>query len=146
LQLKNKEKQKFMSIFIEEPEANLFPERQKNIAYFLASLQKKKNRPELILSTHSPYILTSLNNLLFANQIIKENETLKEKVNKIIDDKFLIDHEDCDAYLVSDGTVRSMMHEETKLIDADEIDNVSVSSAKDFDSLLQIQMEVSVNE
>ena len=39
-----------------------------------------------------------------------------------------------------------MMHEETKLIDADEIDNVSVSSAKDFDSLLQIQMEVSVNE
>ena len=144
--LKNKEKQKFMSIFIEEPEANLFPERQKNIAYFLASLQKKKNRPELILSTHSPYILTSLNNLLFANQIIKENETLKEKVNKIIDDKFLIDHEDCEAYLVSDGTVISMMHEETKLIDADEIDNVSVSSAKDFDSLLQIQMEVPVNE
>ena len=140
--LKNNEKQSFMDIFIEEPEANLFPEKQKRIAYYLASLQKMRNKPELILSTHSPYILTSINNLLLANQIIKQNNKLKDEVVKIIDDKFLLDVEQFEAYLVSDETVQSIINKETNLIDAEAIDSASVSSSKEFDSLLEIQLGI----
>lgn len=137
--LKNKKTQNFMSIFIEEPEANLFPEKQKQIAYYLASLQKTKNKPELILSTHSPYILTSINNLLYASELIKQDQNLKEKVTEIIDDKFLLDAENCSAYLIEDGVAKSIIDKETNLINADELDSVSGSIMQDFERLMELQ-------
>ncbi|OUT10434.1 hypothetical protein B9N62_10060 [Campylobacter concisus] len=137
--LKNNEKQSFMDIFIEEPEANLFPEKQKRIAYYLASLQKTKNAPELILSTHSPYILTSVNNLLYASELVKQDQSLKEKVTEIIDDKFLLDAENCSAYLIEGGVAKSIIDKETNLINADELDSVSGSIMQDFERLMELQ-------
>ena len=137
--LENKKTQNFMSIFIEEPEANLFPEKQKKIAYYLASLQKTKNAPELILSTHSPYILTSVNNLLYASELVKQDQSLKEKVTEIIDDKFLLDAEHCSAYLIEGGAAKSIIDKETNLINADELDSVSGSIMQDFERLMELQ-------
>lgn len=137
--LKNNEKQNFMDIFIEEPESNLFPEKQKQIAYYLASLQKTKNAPELILSTHSPYILTSVNNLLYASELVKQDQSLKEKVTEIIDDKFLLDAENCSAYLIEGGVAKSIIDKETNLINADELDSVSGSIMQDFERLMELQ-------
>lgn len=136
--LKNKEKEFFMNIFIEEPEVNLFPEKQKQVTYFLASLQKMKNRPDIIMSTHSPYILTSINNLLLASQLIKQDKSLKEKVSEIIRDDFLLDVSHLEAYLISDGAAKSIIDTEAGLINADEIDGVSVSLAQEFDKLLDL--------
>lgn len=136
--LKNKEKEFFMNIFIEEPEVNLFPEKQKQVTYFLASLQKMKNRPDIIMSTHSPYILTSINNLLLASQLIKQDKNLKEKVGEIIRDDFLLDVSHLEAYLISDGAAKSIIDTEAGLINADEIDGVSVSLAQEFDKLLDL--------
>ncbi len=136
--LKNKEKEFFMNIFIEEPEVNLFPEKQKQVTYFLASLQKMKNRPDIIMSTHSPYILTSINNLLLASQLIKQDKNLKEKVGEIIRDDFLLDVSHLEAYLISDGAAKSIIDTEAGLINADEIDSVSVSLAQEFDKLLDL--------
>lgn len=136
--LKNKEKEFFMNIFIEEPEVNLFPEKQKQVTYFLASLQKMKNRPDIIMSTHSPYILTSINNLLLASQLIKQDKNLKEKVSEIIRDDFLLDVSHLEAYLISDGAAKSIIDTEAGLINADEIDGVSVSLAQEFDKLLDL--------
>lgn len=136
--LKNKEKEFFMNIFIEEPEVNLFPEKQKQVTYFLASLQKMKNRPDIIMSTHSPYILTSINNLLLASQLIKQDKNLKEKVGETIRDDFLLDVSHLEAYLISDGAAKSIIDTEAGLINADEIDGVSVSLAQEFDKLLDL--------
>jgi hypothetical protein len=137
--LKNNEKQNFMDIFIEEPESNLFPEKQKRIAYYLASLQKMQNKPELILSTHSPYILTSVNNLLYASELVKQDQSLKEKVTEIIDDKFLLDADNCSAYLIEGGVAKSIIDKETNLINADELDSVSGSIMQDFERLMELQ-------
>ena len=137
--LKNNEKQNFMDIFIEEPESNLFPEKQKRIAYYLASLQKMRNKPELILSTHSPYILTSVNNLLYASELVKQDQSLKEKVTEIIDDKFLLDAENCSAYLIEGGVAKPIIDKETNLINADELDSVSGSIMQDFERLMELQ-------
>ena len=128
-----------MDIFIEEPESNLFPEKQKRIAYYLASLQKMRNKPELILSTHSPYILTSVNNLLYASELVKQDQSLKEKVTEIIDDKFLLDAENCSAYLIEGGVAKSIIDKETNLINADELDSVSGSIMQDFERLMELQ-------
>ncbi|HED5999844.1 TPA: ATP-binding protein, partial [Campylobacter coli] len=58
-----------LDIFIEEPESNLFPINQMNMAYYLTSLRNAKNNPNIMFSTHSPYILTSLNNILCASMV-----------------------------------------------------------------------------
>ena len=52
---------------IEEPESHLFPETQKKIMQFIAAV--KNNGNEILVTTHSPYILGELNNLLYANNI-----------------------------------------------------------------------------
>lgn len=53
---------------IEEPESHLFPDAQKKIAEFI-SLARKGGKNQMFITTHSPYILGVINNLLYANKI-----------------------------------------------------------------------------
>ena len=46
-------------IFLEEPEANLFPPTQSNLVEWLLDLTKDNIPNNLFIATHSPYILTS---------------------------------------------------------------------------------------
>lgn len=46
-------------IFLEEPEANLFPPTQSNLVEWLLTLSKCKRPNNLFVATHSPYILNS---------------------------------------------------------------------------------------
>ncbi|ECK8391788.1 ATP-binding protein [Campylobacter jejuni] len=79
-----------LDIFIEEPESNLFPINQKNMAYYLASLRNSKNKPNIIFSTHSPYILTSLNNILYASMVEQKlHDNKKNNIYEIINKKIL---------------------------------------------------------
>lgn len=57
----------YTNLVIEEPEQNLFPETQVQLVYYILSKIDKENRQDnLILTTHSPYILYALNNCLLA--------------------------------------------------------------------------------
>mgnify|MGYP006206212493 CR=1 FL=1 len=48
---------------IEEPEAHLFPVAQKHLIELLAIMVNRNEDNQLIITTHSPYILSSFNNL-----------------------------------------------------------------------------------
>ncbi len=67
------------SFIIEEPEINLFPESQKRLVEFLAK-EMSSHKHSFILPTHSPYIISSLNNLLVAYRIGKVKPELVEKI------------------------------------------------------------------
>lgn len=54
-------------LIIEEPEAHLYPDAQKAITEALGLFGHERN--QVMITTHSPYILGELNNLLFANTI-----------------------------------------------------------------------------
>lgn len=135
--LEEKEIKNFLNIIIEEPETNLFPTNQKNIVYFLSSLRKEKNEPNIIFSTHSPYILTALNNLLYANRLEKKIKE-KEKIYNIINKKYIIEQETFTAYLVENNSIKNIFDEKIGLIDAEVIDNVSGKIMQDFESLLEL--------
>ena len=106
---------------IEEPESHLFPGTQKLMTEFITIVKNGKNR--VIITTHSPYILGSINNLLYANKIADEEN--RSDIEAIIPSDQWIDYETMGAYFLSDGLVKNICDDEFEDIDHDVIDGVS---------------------
>jgi len=135
-EIKNKQK----TFLIEEPELNLFPEAQNKLMQYLADKTINYNN-QLLLTTHSPYILTSLNNLMYAYQVGQEHA---EEVNKIIDKKYWVNPNDVSAYrLMTDGTAKNILDDELKQIDAGELDGISRSINDIWDKIANIEYSTS---
>ena len=129
-----------INFFIEEPEAHLFPVSQKHIMSLIALIYNRKSH-HFVLTTHSPYILVALNNMILAHDIsVNGNET---EVNKIIDKDFHIQFEDVSAYTINNGVVETILDHDARLIGTNIIDSVSDEFNDVFDSLLQLQRESS---
>ncbi len=135
---------------IEEPELNLFPETQYKLVSYLSEriAHRKMNNKmdysnQLLITTHSPYILTSLNNLLYAYKVGQEHEA---EVDAIIEKKYWLNPDDVSAYrLFPDGTAKNIMDIDLQQIDAGEIDEVSRTLNSDWDKISNIRF-ASVNE
>lgn len=126
------------TIYIEEPEAHLFPMAQKRMIDILSLLFNSIN-VQFIVTTHSPYVLTSLNNNLQAGLIRKEADS--EKLNdlfKAINNDFILESESVSAFSIENGNLRSIIEEESELIAADLIDGVSNVLGAQFDELLDL--------
>jgi predicted ATPase len=124
--------------FIEEPEAHLFPVSQKHIVSIIAIIYNQR-KDNFVITTHSPYILTAINNLILASEVAKEKSP--EEVGKIIDLDFAIRYEDVKAYTIRQGIVESIMDEENRLIGPTVIDSVSDEFDNVFDALIRLQMD-----
>src|SRR5690606_29500741 len=79
------------TLYIEEPEAHLFPTAQKRIVELLArTFNSADNKFHIFVTTHSPYILSSFNNLIYSgnikNKLILEGKK-SDKLNKVIPTK-----------------------------------------------------------
>ncbi len=126
---------KHKSIIIEEPEQNLFPKAQVDtIKYIIKQVSAKNN---LFIMTHSPYVLSALNILLFAGNIAKINSVMREKVLKLYNEDLWIDSEFFSAYYLENGIARTIKSSRG-LISENEIDDISEEIAGEFDTLLNI--------
>jgi len=121
--------------FIEEPEAHLFPSAQKTVAKLIVLLHSLKSN-SFVLTTHSPYIITALNNMILASEIrhSKNEKRLKKKFDKRFDLKF----EDVKAYTMSNGVLKSVLDKKNKLIGPEIIDAVSTEFENEYSELLDI--------
>ena len=122
-------------VIIEEPEAHLFPESQKYMTD-LMSLVANINGNQIMITTHSPYILTSLNNHIYAEQV---GEHHQERVLQIVDPSFWMSHQRINACYVDAGAIRSIMDDELHLIKAEEIDSASLLINNEFSKLADIE-------
>ncbi|MBR6267439.1 MAG: AAA family ATPase [Selenomonadaceae bacterium] len=109
---------------IEEPEAHLYPDSQKEIAEYIALALHGKN--ECVVTTHSPYILGAMNNLLDIKRIADKGVDVAHLLeeNGLIGSQ-LLNHKDFAAYFVDNGTITDAMDEETGLIRNEMIDGAS---------------------
>jgi len=146
-------------LVIEEPELNLFPGTQKRILNYIIGenygqeFHIDKNSHEryylnqLLITTHSPYILTSLNNLMYA-YTVGHIEGKKDDVNKIIEEKYWLDPKDVSAYMLvfdekQGGCVqKNIIDKETMLIDSVQIDGVSDTLSEEFNQIMAIKLGV----
>ena len=127
---------------IEEPEQNLFPVSQMQMLKSLISICNKNEDNKLILSTHSPYILTILNNSLFAQRVIDKSNNAEEEVSKIIDKESRMKSDDFSAYVLTNdnGNVssKSIIDEATGMIGQNYLDIVSEMLGYEFNALYKI--------
>ncbi|MFA6125096.1 AAA family ATPase [Sphingomonas sp.] len=124
--------------YIEEPEAHLFPEAQSLLVDFLIGhLVSKRARRNLIITTHSPYILAKLNNFLKAGSLGRTRRNA-EAVDEIVSREYWLTPKRLKAYSIHDGLMNDLMDEEG-LIDARYIDEVSNSVGETFSKLLDIE-------
>lgn len=125
------------TIFIEEPEAHLFPTSQAQIVKILSFMYKKESN--FFITTHSPYILSELNNYLYAKDLIKRNLLSVENFDKILPSTGPIDIEDLSAYKIEDGILKSIINNEYSMIDSEELDKASSHASDIYNQLLDFE-------
>lgn len=123
------------SLFIiEEPESHLFPESQKYITELIALVSNCGHT--VVLTTHSPYVLGTLNNLLYSYDVGKQNF---DGTSKIIPQSFWLNYDKFDSWFVKNGFIENCMDAEIHMIQNEKIDEISKVINSDFDELLKLQ-------
>jgi hypothetical protein len=133
---------RFFNIYVEEPEAHLFPNAQEEISRLISFLQNVSRREvTFVITTHSPYMLSAFNNLIKAGNIVKQNPALKDMVCREIPESMHVDIDRFSAYSLEDGKAVNIIDPETNLINANAIDGVSESIMEIFNTLLDIEFD-----
>ncbi|GAB4038505.1 AAA family ATPase [Spirosoma jeollabukense] len=145
LVVEHQRRQSRRRFIIEEPELNLYPTAQKDLIYSLiGGLQPDVTyqEAEWVITTHSPYVLSSFNTLMLAYKVAQRSEELRVEVEKIIPSRCWINPDEFAAYYVDNGTVRSIISEKTGLIADNELDDVSDDLADEQDKLFALSRSV----
>lgn len=120
-------------VIVEEPEAHLYPDAQKIISEMLALASN--NSCQLLVTTHSPYILGAINNLIYANYLSAQHD-----VNDVVNKYFYIKNHN--AYYVQDGKITSCLEDsEEKLICNEIIDGASETINNTYDALFNFTVK-----
>ena len=107
------------TLIIEEPEAHLFPQAQVEVLDFMVRRLRGRGG-NIMFTTHSPYLLSSLNNHLLAYEKGEKNGISRDKVK---------------AYAIVNGNSKSLVDKELGLISAEYIDSVPERISDRFDEL-----------
>ncbi|AEM23167.1 hypothetical protein Bint_2563 [Brachyspira intermedia PWS/A] len=130
-------------VIIEEPEAHLYPKMQKEIIDFIVNFMNMTNS-SILITTHSPYILTSTNNLLYAGKLkenYKNNKEKIEKINNIVGEYGAINPSEINAFklYLNDFRYTNIINEESE-INCEEIDDVSNTINETYTKLFDMEL------
>ena len=119
---------------VEEPELNIYPKAQHELIKYLVKncLFDRKN---LILTTHSPFVLASINNLLLAYD---KGQSNPKEVTKIIKKESWLNPKNFIAYELKNGKARLIMDDKLGQIKTNMIDTISDDFSNEFDKLLDL--------
>lgn len=132
-----------ITVYIEEPEAHLFPTAQRHIVEFIATVfNSSKNGLQFFVTTHSPYMLTAFNNLIEAGALRNSlgKKSLRQ-LHRIVPSEQILDPSELQAYALANGSAETLMSSQTGLINAEAIDDVSDDLAVQFDKLMAMSEE-----
>ncbi|MFP5226304.1 MAG: hypothetical protein ACLGXA_01650 [Acidobacteriota bacterium] len=132
-------------IYLEEPEAHVFPDTQRQLVNLFAWMT---NDPilsfEWVITTHSHYILTAFNTLIEAWRA-GSKPGKHDLVAAIVPERSWVSEDDFAAYTIHDGVLKPIFEREQQrvegrgLIDGDYLDSVSDQLGSEFDRLLDIE-------
>lgn len=141
-------KREYSSFVIEEPECNLFPEKQVELLKFIISVVKNDNRT-LTITTHSPYLLSAMNNYLYAGTLVHNfGDNIRESVSEILSESYQLKPGECSVYSLGeringDGVYcKSLIDEKTGMIDYNTLDSVTSIMSEEFDKLEEAYIQM----
>ena len=130
-------------IIIEEPELNLFPTLQVQLVHKMA--ERINSAPaNLVITTHSPYILSVFDNLIYAKDVYDRGDDIhQKKVASLVNPDAMISFDDVVAYSFDEnGIVTYINDAETRSTGAYALDAASTETANVFNELLAIDNEL----
>jgi hypothetical protein len=122
---------------IEEPESHLFPQTQKAMVDLIALVANQGH--SVLVTTHSPYVLGTLNNLLYAASF-KGNKK-RNQAAEVISDLLWIENGGFNAWFVKDGRLEDCMDGDMNLIQNEKIDEISDVINQEYDRLFELHLE-----
>ncbi|HHV11948.1 MAG TPA: AAA family ATPase [Clostridiales bacterium] len=129
-------------IVIEEPEAHLYPTLQKQVIEFIIQFANVTGS-SVIITTHSPYVLTCMNNLLYAGRL--QSDKTKDRVEKIIGKGKLVKEGElfaCKLIKSKEQTVFiNLIDKESHEIITESIDEISDTVNKAYTELFYLEEE-----
>ncbi len=101
----------YSQVIIEEPELNLFPKAQQELIYYMLSLMNMTHMDhQLIITTHSPFILFALNNCLMGGLVEK---TIPQELAETLPSLYAwMKPSDVSIYEIHDGTIKCIQDED----------------------------------
>lgn len=127
---------------IEEPEAHLFPMAQKHLIELYTLLANAQPENQIIITTHSPYVLSTFNNLLFASRVVEKNPDVADLVNEIMPKEFQMKAEDFRAYSITrnpeEEYCTNIVDEKNGMIRQNYLDTISEELGRDFEDLFSL--------
>lgn len=121
-------------LIIEEPEAHLYPKAQLELVKLIV-LVANTTGSKVMITTHSPYILSAFNILTYAGKVEKNN------AQGIIPLSQRINSQSLGAFKLENGLCCNIYNEEEGLINSEEIDTVSSEMNLLFDQLIDKECE-----
>lgn len=125
--------------FIEEPEAHLFPAAQSQLIDLLVdTIADYDDERRMLITTHSPYCLSKLNNLLKAGSLAKQRPDLAAQIAQVVPENRWLTPEGFAAYGIIDGELVPLLDEDG-LIDSGYLDSISADLAGEFGDLMELE-------
>lgn len=131
----------YPQLYIEEPEQHLYPTSQAKllrdmISQFTLAMKKTGYPGYIVMTSHSPYILTQLNVLLKARKAYRIN---KEATLNLIPQDCILPLNYYSAYYVTmGGKIESMIDHETGMIKGEFLDTISETTEDELNRLNDI--------
>lgn len=133
-------------LVLEEPEAHLFPKAQKSVVDLIALLIHSTDSG-VFITTHSPYILTCVNLCAYSAQV--ENKLPRQRDDVVVSNYLRVPPKKYNAFMTPEKNERSgnapflesIKDEESGLIDATRIDEISNSLNEDMDRLIDLEVQ-----
>lgn len=132
--------QKQIFLVLEEPEAHLFPTAQKDIIELIALLINSTGS-SVFITTHSPYILTSVNLSVYSakveNRISNHSTPIVRKMLRLLPNEM-------DAFIIANEngfSFKSIKDPSEQLIDATQIDIISSTINEATEKIMDLEIQ-----
>ncbi|MBQ9281796.1 MAG: ATP-binding protein [Treponema sp.] len=130
---------RFINI-VEEPEQNLYPESQGKVLYELLECLNTNGHNQLIITTHSPYMLSYLTQSAKADELLKKGVPA-ERIEKIVPVKSAVASEKISIYETKeDGSIKLLKPYENLPSDENLLNAALADGNERFSKLLDLEV------
>lgn len=130
---------------VEEPEENLFPSSQRNVLFSLLSSTLEHDGNELILTTHSPYVINYLT-LAIKARVVRNKGGNQEQIDRIVPLSALVDAKDVTIYQLQSGEASKLETYNDLPSDSNYLNESLMETNMYFNDLLDIEDTIEEDE